>query len=122
LVARLLWVQDVVGSNPAAPTELSTRDAEPFVEGAERSHGAAQAPCGKGVTNGRPLTRKLVALTGERERLLSVGEVADHLGGSTATVYKLCSRGDLGHLLVLNSIRVRLADLVSFINGSARRL
>jgi excisionase family DNA binding protein len=91
------------------------------MEGAERSHGAAKVPCSKGVTNGRPLTRKLVPLAGERERLLSVGDVADRLGVSTATVYKLCSRGDLGHLRVLNSIRVRMADLVTFISSGAGR-
>ena len=121
LVARLLWEQDVVGSNPAAPTTLSTRDSGPFVEGAGRSHGAAKALCSKGVTNGLPLARKLVPIAGERERLLSVGEVADRLGVSTATVYKLCERGDLGHLRVLNSIRVRMADFVTFINSGARR-
>jgi excisionase family DNA binding protein len=121
LVARLLWEQDVVGSNPAAPTTISTCDPGPSREGAERSHGAAKAPCSKGVTNGRPLTPKLVALVGERERLLSVGDVADRLGVSTAMVYKLCARGDLGHLRVLNSIRVRMADLLSFVNSAPRR-
>jgi excisionase family DNA binding protein len=121
LVARLLWEQDVVGSNPAAPTTISTCDLGPSKEGAEWSHGATKAPCSKGVTNGRSLTRKLVPLAGERERLLSVGEVADRLGVSTATVYKLCARGDLGHLRVLNSIRVRMADLVTFINSGACR-
>ncbi len=94
MVARLLWEQDVVGSNPAAPTKLSTRDTGPFAEGADRSHGAAQAPCSEGVTSGHPLARKLVPLAGERERLLSVGEVADRLGVSTATVYKLCARAE----------------------------
>ena len=112
---------DVVGSNPAAPTTISTCDPGPSRDGAERSHGAAKAPCSKGVTNGRPLAPKLVALASERERLLSVGDVADRLGVSPATVYKLCSRGDLGHLRVLNSIRVRMADLVSFVNSGARR-
>jgi hypothetical protein len=90
------------------------------VESAERSHGGTKATCSKGVTSGRPLTRKLVLLAGERERRLSVGEVADRLGVSTK-VYKLCSRGDLGHLRVLNSIRVRISDFVTFINSGARR-
>ena len=47
--------------------------------------------------------------------LLSVRDVAKRLGVSTATVYKLCERGTLRHVRVLNAIRVRSADLTSFV-------
>ena len=51
------------------------------------------------------------------ERLLSVREVATRLGVSTATIYKLCERGELVHVRVLNAIRVRPADLSAFGGG-----
>lgn len=51
------------------------------------------------------------------ERLLSVGEVAAELQVSKATVYKLCERGELPHLRVMNAIRVAPADLRRFIEG-----
>lgn len=40
------------------------------------------------------------------ERRLRVREVAGLLGVSTATVYKLCARGELGHVRVLNALRI----------------
>jgi excisionase family DNA binding protein len=42
------------------------------------------------------------------EPLLSVAEVARILGVCDATVYKLCARGHLGHVRILNAIRFRL--------------
>ena len=47
-------------------------------------------------------------------RLLKVGEVAERLGVSTATVYALCKRGALQHVRVANSIRVSEAALTAF--------
>jgi excisionase family DNA binding protein len=38
--------------------------------------------------------------------LLTVREAARVLRVSRATVYKLCTRGELGHVRVLNSIRI----------------
>jgi excisionase family DNA binding protein len=38
--------------------------------------------------------------------LLTVREAARVLRVSTATVYRLCARGVLGHVRVLNSIRI----------------
>jgi excisionase family DNA binding protein len=49
---------------------------------------------GKGE-NGRP-----------EVRLLTVREAATLLRVSTATIYRLCERGDLRHMRVSNSIRV----------------
>lgn len=49
------------------------------------------------------------------ERLLTVAEIADRLSVSTATVYKLCDRGELAHVRVLNAIRVGEADLAAFV-------
>jgi excisionase family DNA binding protein len=39
-------------------------------------------------------------------RLLTASEVAKRLGVCAATVYKLCARGDMQHVRVLNSIRI----------------
>jgi excisionase family DNA binding protein len=47
----------------------------------------------------------------EAERLLSVREVALQLGVTTATIYKLCARGELPAIRVLNVIRGLPADL-----------
>ena len=48
-------------------------------------------------------------------RLLRVGEVAERLGVSTATVYALCKRGALQHVRVGNAIRVPEAGLGAFL-------
>jgi excisionase family DNA binding protein len=44
-------------------------------------------------------------------RLLSVREVAARLKVSTATVYKLCRRGVLRHVRVLNAVRIAAEEL-----------
>jgi len=62
--------------------------------------------------------RPLTALRGGRDRLLAVGEVAEQLGVCAATVYWLCERGDLPHLRIINSIRVRPQDLATFLTKS----
>ena len=61
-----------------------------------------------------PTTGDLAGLHGGRGRLLRVAEVADHLGVCAATVYRLCERGELPHVRVVNSIRVRPDDLRAF--------
>ncbi|WP_041448612.1 helix-turn-helix domain-containing protein [Anaeromyxobacter sp. Fw109-5] len=40
------------------------------------------------------------------EKFLTVREVARRLRVSTATVYKLCARGELVHVRVLNVVRI----------------
>src|SRR5712691_4353506 len=47
--------------------------------------------------------------------LLSVREVAQFLGVSTAIVYRLCDRRELPHLRVSHSIRVALDDLAAYL-------
>jgi excisionase family DNA binding protein len=54
---------------------------------------------------------RLRALPGRVECLLTVREVAERLGVSTATVYALRERGELPHVRVSNAIRIRPADL-----------
>jgi excisionase family DNA binding protein len=43
--------------------------------------------------------------------LLRIADVAETLGGCAATVYRLRERGELPHVRIVNSIRVRRADL-----------
>ncbi len=50
-----------------------------------------------------------------RCRVLGVREVAEMLGVCTATVYKLCERGELGHLRVSNAIRIAREDLDAYL-------
>ena len=62
-----------------------------------------------------PTVADLTVLFGGRERLLRVAEVAKQLGVCAATVYRLCERGELLHLRVVNSIRIRPRDLADFV-------
>jgi excisionase family DNA binding protein len=57
----------------------------------------------------------LAVLHGGRGRLLRVGEVAEQLGVCAATVYRLCERGELLHVRIVNSIRIRPDDLRAFL-------
>ena len=47
-----------------------------------------------------------------------VAEVAEQLGVCNATVYRLCESGELPHLRVVNSIRIRPKDLADYDAGS----
>jgi excisionase family DNA binding protein len=63
---------------------------------------------------------RLLPSSADAARLLTVPEVAERLGLSTATIYKFCDRGDLAHVrLSTNTVRVTAADLMAFV--SARR-
>jgi len=62
-----------------------------------------------------------VVQPGGADGLLTVRETAARLKVSTATVYALCERGELAHFRVLNSIRVRVADLDAFVASAPLR-
>jgi excisionase family DNA binding protein len=47
--------------------------------------------------------------------LLTVREVATALGVCTATVYRICDKGELRHVRLLHAIRVAGSDLDAFI-------
>jgi excisionase family DNA binding protein len=49
------------------------------------------------------------------QTLLTVREIAAQLGVSTATVYKLCTRGELRYVRILGSIRVARPDLDAYL-------
>jgi excisionase family DNA binding protein len=57
----------------------------------------------------------LGVLYGGRGRLLRVAEVAEQLGVSTATVYNLCAAGQLPHVRITDSIRIRPAELEALV-------
>jgi excisionase family DNA binding protein len=52
--------------------------------------------------------------------LLSVRQVAVLLGICTATVYRMCERGEMQHFRVRNAIRVPVATLKAYL-ATARR-
>ena len=56
-----------------------------------------------------------------RLALFSVRQVAQLLGVSTATVYRLCGRGELAHFRVSHAIRIRLLDLTSYVDAQEDR-
>ena len=62
-----------------------------------------------GVPNGVSQLREIEHLHGSRLR------VAEHLGVCNATVYRLRDSGELPHVWVVNSIRIRPHDLETFI-------
>jgi hypothetical protein len=57
------------------------------------------------------------ALT-EAERCLE-RSVPEHRGVCNATVYRLCDSGELPHVWIVNSIRIRPADLQAFLDRQA---
>ena len=57
----------------------------------------------------------LQVLWGGRARLLRVAEVAEQLAVGARAVYQFCETGELAHVRINNSIRVRPRDLEGFI-------
>jgi excisionase family DNA binding protein len=51
----------------------------------------------------------------QKTLLLTVKQVAQQLGMSTASVYGLCADGRLPHIRILNAIRVAPADVAAFV-------
>jgi excisionase family DNA binding protein len=68
-----------------------------------------------------PTLGDLAGLYGGRTRLLSVADVADQLGVCGATVYRLCDSGELPHVRIVNSIRIRPADVAAFLAAGSHR-
>jgi excisionase family DNA binding protein len=67
-----------------------------------------------------PTIPDLWALDGGRDRLMTVKQVAAHLNVGAWAVYRLCESGELPHVRIVNSIRVRPADLRTFVDGRRR--
>jgi excisionase family DNA binding protein len=91
--------------------------------GVAGAHGGAQASGagGQDATKAPPVRSTaatfadLQVLWGGRDRLLRVAEIAEQLAVGAWAVYKLCEDGDLPHVRINNSIRVRPGDLLEFI-------
>ena len=85
------------------------------------SHSAPpEAPFCSDFVSGLCLGKELIAEGVGRhasDRLLSVKQVAERLGVTTATVYGLCADGRLAHVRILNTIRVVPGDLAAFIES-----
>jgi excisionase family DNA binding protein len=64
---------------------------------------------------------KQVSARGSRKTFLSVRQVAQLLGVSTATIYRLCTRGDLEHFRISNAIRVSVDHLATFLEAQRAR-
>ena len=62
----------------------------------------------------------LQVLWGGRDRLLRVGEVAELLAVGAWAVYQMCENGELPHVRINNSIRVRPKDLETLIASRVR--
>ena len=62
-----------------------------------------------------PTTADLVSYWGGRHQLLRVKEVAEQLAVPAWRVYQLCEDGELLHVRITNSIRIRPSDLQDFI-------
>jgi len=79
------------------------------------AHGAPNTAPACGTT---PTLADLAVLHDGPNRLLRPDEVSRHLGISKATVYKMVKRGDLSHVRIADSIRVRPVDLAAFISSN----
>ena len=64
-----------------------------------------------------PTTADLVSYWGGQYRLLRVREGAEQLGACNASVYRLVENGELPHVRIVNSIRIRPDDLEAFLRG-----
>jgi excisionase family DNA binding protein len=52
---------------------------------------------------------------------MTVVQVSQRLGVSTATVYKLCNEGRLAHVRVLNAVRIARSALAALVSQARRR-
>jgi excisionase family DNA binding protein len=84
---------------------------------ADPAAGAHGAPNTAPAVATTPTLDDLGLLYDGRDRLLTVAEVVEHLGVCNATVYRLCETGDLRHVRVVHSIRIRPQDLAAFLAG-----
>jgi excisionase family DNA binding protein len=58
-----------------------------------------------------------VVRNSQSTRVLTVAEVAERLRVCRATIYRLCSEGQLGHLRVSNAIRIPEKALRAYLAG-----
>ena len=111
-------------------------EGSPTLPRASQACGSIQVAGGGGVQPSQPFTTvskkfvpplspapraraaSLPVVLGGAENLISVRMAAELLGVSTATLYKLCERGELPHIRVSNAIRIAPADLAAFIADS----
>ena len=106
----------------AFPKKFSTRflpnSSATAAHGGEQAGGVGDAGPGAPKTLPTRSTSATLAdlhvLWGGRDRLLRVAEVAEQLAVGAWAVYKLCEDGDLPHVRINNSIRVRPANLSKF--------
>jgi excisionase family DNA binding protein len=67
-----------------------------------------------------PTTADLRALHGGPNGLLTAAEVAERLRVCTETVYRLCKKGELPHVRIVDTIRIRPIDLAAFLSAQRR--
>ena len=121
--ANASQVSEKIGSREVErvqPYQLSTGVSKNFTTRLLPKIGTAFAPGTAPHVATTPTTADLVALHGGLGRLLRVADVAEQLGVCAATVYRLCERGELSHVRIVNSIRVRPADLDAFLAARVR--
>ena len=118
-VCKLARTIPNAGGREVQPSQLSTGVSKDFTTRLlpEIESGFAPETAPKVATT--PTAADLVALHGGRDQLLSVADVAERLAVCGATAYRLCERGELAHVRIVNSIRVRRADIDALIGGSA---
>ena len=99
------------------PSQLSTGVSKEFTTRLLPKIGPGFAPGTAPKVATTPTTGDLAALHGGRDRLLRIADIAERLGVCAAIVYRLCERGELPHVRIVNSIRVRRTDLDAFLAG-----
>ncbi len=104
---------DPAGANPSQSIGNTHLTREGEVQGSQLSTGLFK-------NSATQVLPDLRLVDGGRDRLLSVRQVAERLGMSTATIYSLVEREELAHVRVSNAIRVRPVDLDAFIEARRR--
>jgi excisionase family DNA binding protein len=116
--------QDLGGFSKDFATRLLPESSATDARGGAEAGGGGAGPQGGAGARPRASTAAtlgdLQMLWGGRDRLLRVAEVAEQLAVGAWAVYKLCEDGDLSHVRINNSIRVRPADLAEFVTASRK--
>ena len=90
------------------PSEI-TGGVEPAASDGVAESGYVETPFGA------PVVREVLVCPGPHERLLTVREVAAHLGVCTALVYRLCQRNELPALRIGGALRFQREAIESFV-------
>src|SRR5258708_29823751 len=99
------------GGSGSQPLETIQEQPPPILDPVAEN-GSVETPFGA------PVVRDLPPDPGPHERLITVGAVATRLCVSTASVYKLCQRGELRGLRIVGALRLQPSAIDEYLDRS----